>query len=112
MRIYNFNVIENDQQGIHILRRRIVGSNELYNEILKKRGKEAHWYSRNDRELEEWEKLPSLNGITVGKFRRIVAKNNGWNVLYWSNKPILSDGKRANMLVFRIHLLIVQQKQL
>ena len=75
---------------------------DAYNEIIKKRGMEAYWYDREDPELAEWERLPSLNGITVAKFRRIVAANKGWNILYWSKDPILSDGKRANMLVFHI----------
>jgi ubiquinone/menaquinone biosynthesis C-methylase UbiE len=75
---------------------------DAYNEILKKRGKEAYWYAIENPELAEWERSPSLNGITVGKFRQIVAINKGWNILYWSKEPILSDGKRANMLIFRI----------
>lgn len=73
-----------------------------YDEIIKKRGREAYWYAREEPGLAEWERLPSLNGITVGKFRQIVLKNKAWNIQYWSNKPILSDGKRADQLLFRV----------
>jgi SAM-dependent methyltransferase len=73
-----------------------------YFEIIKKRGKEAYWYDREDPDLKEWERLPSLNGITVSKFRRIIAANYGWKILHWGKEPILNDGRRANMLVFRI----------
>jgi len=75
---------------------------DAYIEILKERGREAYWYDREDSELAEWERLPSLNGITVSKFRRIVAENKGWNISYWGKDPILSDGRKAKMLVFRI----------
>jgi SAM-dependent methyltransferase len=75
---------------------------DAYNEIIRKRGREAYWYDRENTELAEWEALYSLNGITIAKFRRIVSRNKGWNIVYWSKEPILSDGRRANKLVFRI----------
>jgi len=75
---------------------------EAYYEILQDRGKESYWYSRDNPKIAEWERLPSLNGITVAKFRRIVEANKGWNILYWSRKPILSRGVRANKAVFRL----------
>lgn len=75
---------------------------EAYYEVLQERGKESYWYVGENPKLAEWERLPSLNGITVAKFRRIVETNKGWNILYWSRKPILSRGRRANRSIFRL----------
>ena len=74
---------------------------DAFNSILQQRGSETYWYAI-DTELADWERSPSLNGITVAKFRRLVAKNKGWKILYWSKEPILSDGRRADLLIFRI----------
>ena len=73
-----------------------------YNDILQERGREAYWYARKCPELAGWERLPSLNGMTVAGFRRIITENDLWFMRYWGDKPILSDGQRANILVFRI----------
>jgi len=73
-----------------------------YNEILLKRGQEAYWYSRTNGELSEWERLPTLNGITVRGFRKIIVQQKRWNIVYWGNRPIFSHGRRAEMVVFRV----------
>ncbi len=75
---------------------------EAYYEILKEREKEAYWYVRENPKLAKWERLPSLNGITVTRFRRIIYATKGWSILHWKKKPILSDGKRANTLTYRL----------
>lgn len=72
---------------------------EAYYDILKERGEQALWYAST---LQQWEKLPSLNGITMSKFRQIVKSNNRWQILYKNNDPILRDGRKSRLLVFRL----------
>ena len=79
---------------------------KAYNEIISERGSEADWYAPENPKLSHWEKLPSLNGITVNKFKKIISKNKGWNYDYWGRNPILSDGRKSKMLIFRILRLI------
>lgn len=74
---------------------------KAYNEIIEERGKDAYWYALEKKELSEWERLPSLNGITVKKFRDIINKKS-WEIDYWGKTPILSDGRKSKMLLFRI----------
>lgn len=72
-------------------------------QIECERGEQAAWYARLDGPLlDDWEKLPSLNGITVAKFRRILNRNHKWRVTYWSRRPIMTDGRRAREWKFRI----------
>ena len=73
-----------------------------YNQIIDDRGDEAHWYKSETKELEDWEKLPGLNGITIRKFKKIIFKNKQWGVAYWGNNPILSDGRKSEMLLFKV----------
>ena len=75
---------------------------DAYNEIIDERGDEAHWYKSENKKLADWEKLPGLNGITIRKFKKIIAKNNQWAIVHWGNNPILSDGRKAEMLLFKI----------
>jgi ubiquinone/menaquinone biosynthesis C-methylase UbiE len=56
--------------------------NKAYNDIIYERGPKASWYSRNGLPLEKWEKLPSLNGTTVKKFKKII-KESGYEIEYW-----------------------------
>ncbi len=49
--------------------------------------------------LESWERLPTLNGITVRRFRELIRRD--WAVSYWGTNPILSDGRRARDPLFR-----------
>ena len=76
--------------------------NDAYNKIIDDRGDEAYWYKRENRNLEDWEKLRSLNGITVRKFKKMVSKNKQWETDYWGNNPIFSDGRKSEMLIFKI----------
>jgi SAM-dependent methyltransferase len=50
-------------------------------------------------QLESWERLPTLNGITVRRFRELIKRD--WTVSYWGTDPILSDGRRARRPLFR-----------
>lgn len=70
-----------------------------YYDILKERGEQALWYTP---ELQPWEKLPSLNGITVSKFKRIIGSNKNWQVIYKGREPILRDGNKSKLLIFRL----------
>ncbi len=70
-------------------------------EIIQERGKAAYWYAPESPNLKEWERLYSLNGITVKKFRRLIKQQNDWRVVYWGKDPILSDGRRSKLKVFR-----------
>lgn len=79
---------------------------KAYNKIIKRRGQEAYWYALDKEGLSDWEKLPSLNGITVRKFKKIFAKNKSWKRCYWGKNPILSDGRRSSKLLFRILRLL------
>ncbi len=73
-----------------------------YYEVLKERGPAAEWYARRSPDLEPWERSPTLNGITIRKFRRIIAGERRWIVRYRGRSPILSEGRRARLPVFRM----------
>lgn len=70
-------------------------------EIIQERGPEAYWYAYKSPNLKDWERLPSLNGITVAAFRCFIKSADGWTVTYWGKNPILSDGRRAKRKIFR-----------
>jgi ubiquinone/menaquinone biosynthesis C-methylase UbiE len=74
-------------------------------EIGLEREPESYWYRHKNPTLQDWEKMYSLNGITVSKFR-IIVKKNDWEILYWSKKPILTDGRRAKRIYFRLLSLL------
>lgn len=78
---------------------------QAHYEIIKERGEKAEWYAPESPDLESWEKLPSLNGISIGKFRKIIKRRN-WEVLYVGLNPILSDGRRAKLPLFKILRLL------
>lgn len=61
---------------------------EAYGEIIDERGEEAQWYKRRHRNLEPWERLNTLNGITKRKFRQLI-KHGKWNIYYEHNSPPL-----------------------
>jgi SAM-dependent methyltransferase len=44
--------------------------------------------------LENWEKMPTLNGITHGSFQRAVART-GWEVVYVRYCPLFTTGRRS-----------------
>jgi SAM-dependent methyltransferase len=78
-----------------------------YHEVVAERGREGAWYQIPP-QLESWEKSPSLNGITVSKFRKII--NSGkWKTIDWRVNSFLSDGRRAQKPLFRAlnHLLTI-----
>ena len=71
-----------------------------YYEILKERGDSAKWYNGEKFNLEEWEKLPTLNGTSIRKFEKILEKNN-WSNVKWVKRPILTDGRRSKKIFFK-----------
>lgn len=73
-----------------------------FDEIIGERGPKADWYRRPYAGLAEWEKLPTLNGITVRKFRRILGNHPDWKEEFWSRRPILSAGRRSRHPGFRV----------
>ncbi len=75
---------------------------QAYQEIIRDRGEEAYWYAPVKRELEYWEKFPSLNGITISKFRKIIKKNKGWHLTFWNTAPIFSGGRASEKRIFRL----------
>ena len=70
-----------------------------YYEIIKERGPSADWYALDSNKLNDWEKLPSLNGITVRKFNRIV-KNSGLVEVFRGKPPVFGDGRKAEQFLF------------
>ena len=78
---------------------------EKYYEILKERGDSAKWYNGEKYSLEEWEKLPTLNGTSIRKFEKILKKNS-WSNVKWIKKPILTDGRRSKKFFFRLLSLL------
>ena len=79
---------------------------DAYNEIIDERGEAAYWYKSENKKLEYWEEHQHLNGITIRKFKKIISKNQLWVTDYWGNSPILSDGKKSEMLIFKILRLL------
>ena len=75
---------------------------KAYYEIIKERGEDANWYALENSELSDWERLPTLNGITVKKFRKIIRSNNSWKIINWAKNPIFSDGRMSEKFLFRI----------
>tara|TARA_B100000902_G_C27253589_1_gene886612 strand:- start:341 stop:1273 length:933 start_codon:yes stop_codon:yes gene_type:complete len=78
---------------------------EKYYEILKERGDSAKWYNGEKFRLEDWEKLPTLNGTSIRKFEKIL-KNSSWSNVKWIKKPILTDGRKSKIIFFRILSLL------
>ena len=78
---------------------------EKYYEILSERGEAAKWYNGEKYNLEKWEKLPTLNGVSIRKFEKIL-KNNSWSNIKWIKKPILSDGRRSKKFYFKVLSLL------
>ena len=78
---------------------------EKYYEILKERGDSAKWYNGEKYSLEEWEKLPTLNGTSIRKLENNLKKNS-WSDVKWIKKPILTDGRRSKKFFFRLLSLL------
>ena len=72
---------------------------KVYYNIIKERGKEAEWYNLDSPKLSDWEKLPSLNGITIRRFSNII-KSHNLKVIYKGRDAIFSDGRIAKKYVF------------
>jgi SAM-dependent methyltransferase len=75
---------------------------KVYYKIIKERGPEAQWYNLDSADLKDWEKLPSLNGMTIKRFTKIV-NDNYLEVLYKGKRPIFSDGRAAKKyFIFKV----------
>jgi len=75
---------------------------KAYYEIIKERGENASWYAILSPILDEWEKLPSLNGTTVRKYNRII-QNNEFKEIFRGKPPIFGDGRMAEKyFVFKL----------
>jgi len=60
---------------------------DAYYDIEKNRGEKTYWYARgNPKQFQDWEKLKSLNGMTMRKFRTII-KKQGWKIVFENKKP-------------------------
>ena len=71
---------------------------EKYFEILNERGDSAKWYKGNKNKLEDWEKLPTLNGTSIRKFEKILEMNS-WSDIKWIKRPILTDGRKSKKFI-------------
>ena len=69
-------------------------------EIHRERGEAASWYALGSPDLPPTRKLPSLNGITVRRFREILGQRP-WTVSSQNRAPILTSGRRASKPIFR-----------
>ena len=51
--------------------------------------------------MENWEKLPTLNGTSIRDYEKILKRNN-WSNTKWIKRPILTDGRRSKKLIFKL----------
>jgi hypothetical protein len=72
-----------------------------YYEVIAERGDEAKWYARQAPNLQSWEKSHILNGITVKKFRRILAAQENLELIHWGENTVLSFGRASKRPLFR-----------
>jgi ubiquinone/menaquinone biosynthesis C-methylase UbiE len=72
-----------------------------YVEILNERGEGAKWYAPEAFPLRSWEKLFALNGVSIRAFKKLISKQ-GWIASDSLVKPILTDGRKAKKLIFKI----------
>lgn len=73
---------------------------EAYIDIVNSRVNSS-WYAPESFPLRDWEKLFSLNGMTIRKFKSILSKQT-WSQTDSKVRPILSDGRKSKLLFFRI----------
>ena len=73
---------------------------------IRSEREDADWYMPERFPLSDWEKLIELNGITIRKFRKIL-NGQEWSEVNSKVKPILTDGRRSNQLIFKILSLML-----
>jgi ubiquinone/menaquinone biosynthesis C-methylase UbiE len=78
---------------------------KIYFNIIKQRGNKASWYGLNKTKLDSWEKLPSINGTSFYNLKKIMKKSSFSEISY-IHRPILTDGRKSNMLIFKILSLL------
>lgn len=78
---------------------------KIYFNIIRQRGHKAKWYTLNKLKLDSWEKLPSINGTSFSKLKKIIKKIPFSDIKY-IYRPILTDGRKSNMLIFKILSLL------
>jgi len=66
-----------------------------YNEILEERGAAADWYRREPPELMPWERGNTINGMTLARFRRVVAVQP-WRRTCSVSRPLGSVGRNVS----------------
>ena len=70
-------------------------------EVLAERGPEAAWYAYESPELREWERLPSLNGISISRFDRIV-NENPWELVWENHRPVRMEFAKPGRPIFNL----------
>lgn len=66
-----------------------------YNEIIKERGYNAHWYKRHDTKPRSWERCNTINGTTLRKFKKYL-RSRDWKIVLNSRKPIGGVGRNVS----------------
>lgn len=66
-----------------------------YCQIIDERGASAAWYRRASPKLEPWERCYSINGLTIGKFERLL-REGGWKVVSQPRLPFGAIGRNAS----------------
>ncbi len=74
---------------------------EAYNEIIEQRAPDSYWYRPVAFPLRTWEKLFSLNGTSIKDFKSLIL-NQSWTSKEYKIKPILTDGRKSEWLVFKV----------
>lgn len=75
-------------------------------DIVEERGPDARWYAFESRDLEPWERLPSLNGMSARGFRRIL-RAHPWVELHRDTRPFkLAQPKPGHPIYNALHTLV------
>lgn len=67
---------------------------EAYRQIIDERGPAAQWYQRRSPGLEPWERCHTINGLTMGKFERLI-RDGGWEIARQPRIPFGLIGRNA-----------------
>lgn len=72
-----------------------------YNEIVEERKPDSYWYKPESYPLRSWEKLFSLNGTSIRRFKKLI-KTQNWVSSDFKVKPILTDGRKSEWIIFKV----------
>jgi hypothetical protein len=70
---------------------------DAYFRELEERGDDSTWYRRASPALGDWERGHTLNGITFGKFSRLI-DDRKWQTVHTSRRPIGSVGRNVSRI--------------